>query len=117
MGDIKALLNVTEELADLFEQPVTSKDRSKIIVDINRLIEARGHIMEMIKPPFTEEEKQIGEQVVMLNNVIKYEMDQLFAELKTEMKQMKQLKRSNQSYTNPYQHVNTMDGMFMDSKK
>ncbi len=44
-------------------------------------------------------------------------MNALFTELKQEMQQMKQQRKSTQSYINPYRDVQTMDGMFMDKKK
>ncbi|MUV39064.1 Flagellar protein FliT [Lentibacillus sp. JNUCC-1] len=117
MHKLEDLLDVTERLAGLFGSSDTKQSREQLIDEMNQLVEERGRIMSHIQPPFTEEEKQIGKQVVELNQSIKVEMDQLFAELKTEMKQIKQLKKNNQSYTNPYQNVQTMDGMFMDSKK
>ncbi|WP_163970543.1 flagellar protein FliT [Oceanobacillus halotolerans] len=113
---ITQLYDITKEL-DKVLNTSTSKNREEIITEVNRLIEERAVYLDELNPPFTEEEKTTGNQIVDLNENIKQKMDTLFADLKQEMKQMKQQKKSNQSYTNPYKHVQTMDGMFYDRKK
>lgn len=117
MDRIQQVYEVTNKIKTLLDQNITAKSRESVIEELNDLIEKRGNYMEKLTPPYTEEEKEIGKELVMMNNHIQKKMHLLFAELKLEMKQVKKQKKSNQSYTNPYKNVHTMDGMFMDSKK
>lgn len=117
MNRLNALYEVTRQLYHLLEKPVPPKNRETIISRVNELIEQRGDLLQNIIPPFTHEEKQIGKEIVVMNGHIQNHMHVLFDELKEEMKQVKKQKKSNRIYTNPYEKIGAVDGMFMDSKK
>ncbi|TFJ93308.1 flagellar protein FliT [Lentibacillus salicampi] len=116
MNDLRTLLDVTKQLDNLLDEAVHAKNRDAIIEQVNHLIETRGKHLNAIDPPFTEEERKLGESLVVLNEQIQDKLNQLFNDLKLEMKQMKKQKKSNRSYINPYENVKTADGVFMDSK-
>src|SRR5690625_3312857 len=116
MSRIQTLYDMTKQLERLLDQPIHNTNREAIIKEVNELIEERGEYMNQLTPPYTHEEKMIGQKIVILNESIQQKMNKLFSELKGEMQQMKKQKKSNQSYTNPYNKVNSMDGMFLDNK-
>ncbi|MEN1967314.1 flagellar protein FliT [Lentibacillus sp. N15] len=117
MNRLQPLYELTNKLETLLEQEIPAKHRESIIQEINRLIAERGVLLREIHPPFTVEEKQLGEQIVASNRMIQQKMSMLFTVLKQEMKQIQQQQKSNNTYTNPYQHVQAIDGMFLDRKK
>lgn len=117
MPRLDALYKVTMRLYYLLDEPVQSKDRETVIKQVNALIEQRGDLLQDVIPPFTEKEKKIGEEIVFFNEHIQKQMHVLFDELREEMKQVKKQKKSNRTYTNPYEKMGSVDGMFMDSKK
>lgn len=117
MNHLDELLKLTEQLREVLDTTITSKNREKIIEQTTKLIEIRGNHIQEIKPPFTVEEKEIGKRIIDSNVFIQKQMDSLFSDLKGEMKQIKQKKKSNRSYVNPYKSVQSFDGMFMDKKK
>ncbi|WP_010647606.1 flagellar protein FliT [Oceanobacillus massiliensis] len=117
MNRAKPVYDITLQIQALLSQEITAKSRESAIEKLNELVHERGHHMESLVSPYTAEEKQLGNEVLLLNNEIEKKMHILFADLKMEMIQVKRQKKSNQSYTNPYKHVHTLDGMFMDSKK
>lgn len=117
MNRLEKLYEVTMELKDLLDQPISSKNREDIIKQITVLIDQRGEQMEKISPPFSTEENEYGKKIIVLNQHIQSKMNQLFAELKQEMKNVKKQKKSKQTYSNPYKDVQLMDGMFLDSKQ
>ncbi|MDY0393230.1 flagellar protein FliT [Virgibacillus halophilus] len=117
MNRLQALYQQTENIEKLLTSRISSANRQEIIDQLNVLIEKRSELTFSMKPPYTEEEMNIGKQVLSMNEAIEKKMEQLFADLKMEMKQIQQQKKSNQSYINPYKHVQTMDGMYMDKKK
>lgn len=117
MNRLIKLYDITLSLKELFDQPSTPKNRESIINEVTELIEQRGAEMEKINPPFSKEENEYGKKIVALNKHIQREMNELFIGLKKEMQHMKKQKKSKQSYSNPYQNVQLMDGMFLDSKQ
>ena len=117
MQKLDILYHVTKELKKVLDQPITSKNREAIIKEMNLLIEKRGNTMEHITPPFTEEEKLIGQEIVVLNEQIKKKMNHLFEELKQDMRLVNKQKESNRSYINPYRNMKSTDGMYLDSKQ
>lgn len=117
MNRLKVIYDVTLQLKKRLDQEITSQNREEIIEQVNQLIEQRGKHMQELLPPYSQDEKELGKRLITLNEEIGNKMHVLFNELKKEMKQVKKQKKSNRSYTNPYKNVQTIDGMFMDSKK
>lgn len=116
MNRLEALYNVTKQLNKVLQLPVDSTNREEIIKKVNELINQRGTYLKDVTPPYTEEEKQLGSEIVTLNNQIEKQMKLIFNSLKQEMKQTKKQKSTNESYVNPYGDMNTADGMFLDNK-
>lgn len=117
MNRLEKLYEVTLQLNDVISETVPPKSREEVIQKINQLIDERAIIMEKVTPPYSEDEKQIGKKIVDLNETIKEKMNQLFVELKADIKSVKKRKESNRSYINPYGRLKTTDGMYVDSKQ
>lgn len=110
-------MDVSKKLEELLYSEEHAGDRDVLINKATAFIEERGALMAELQPPFTEEETNMGKELIPLNARIEGRMSELFEELKQEMKELKQQKRSKQQYKNPYRHVASMDGMYVDSKK
>ncbi|WLV23974.1 flagellar protein FliT [Aciduricibacillus chroicocephali] len=117
MNRLKVIMDVSKKLDELLHSDEHADDRDILISKATELIEERGVLMAELQPPFTEEETNMGKELIPLNTRIEVRMTELFEELKREMKDLKQQKRSKQQYKNPYRHVASMDGMYVDSKK
>jgi len=117
MNRLEKLYKITKQLKIVVSQQITAENREQVIQTINQLVEQRGMYMKEIVPPYTEAEKAMGEELIIINKQIQDQLDKLFEGLKKEMRQIKKQKKSNQSYINPYKKVQTMDGMFLDQKK
>ncbi|HLS09725.1 flagellar protein FliT [Lentibacillus sp.] len=116
MNKLQTLLDITKQLDQVLEEDAHTKNRDEVIERVNELIEKRGKLLETINPPFSDNEQKLGKNIVALNKQIQGKLNQLFNDLKLEMKQVKKQKKSNRSYMNPYENVKIADGMFMDSK-
>ncbi|MUK90796.1 flagellar protein FliT [Ornithinibacillus sp. L9] len=117
MNRLEEIHEITVRLKGLLDQDINAKNRPAAIEEITQLVEERGNYMKQVSPPFTSEEKRIGEKLVELNEELEAKMQRVFNDLKLEMKQSKKQKKSNHSYINPYHKVQTVDGLFMDRKK
>lgn len=115
--ELKKLLTLTEQIQGVLKEKVTGKNRDEVIEQVEKFIEEREQLLQRIKAPYTDEEKKIGQHIVTVNKTIDQKMAEIFQLLKDEIKQMNRHKKSNPSYENPYQSLQTMDGMFLDEKK
>ncbi|MBO1001549.1 hypothetical protein ACFSKI_16000 [Pseudogracilibacillus auburnensis] len=118
MGRLQQLHDVTVNMLSTLQQLEEKKlDRESVIKKMDELIVSRDAIIQKIKAPYTEEEIEIGQQVVQLNEQVKLKMDHLYDDVKSDMKKVKQKKELNRSYINPYGQIKTTDGMYLDSKQ
>jgi len=116
MNRLQPVLNVSKKLEALLYDEKHSGDRESVISKATELIDERGMLMEKLIAPFSEEEMEMGKILIPLNTKIEQRMNMIFNELKLEMKELKQQRRSKQQYKNPYKDVEVMDGMYVDSK-
>lgn len=117
MNRVQPIYDVTVIIQDLLNREITPQNRPKVIEEVNSLLKQRGLQMESISEPFTKEELELGKKLLPLNEQIQYKMELLFNGLKSEMREVKKQKNSNRKYMNPYEKVQTIDGMFMDKRK
>jgi len=117
MNRLEDLYRVTQQLEDILNKDINGVNREKVIEGVNALVEKRGKYMRDLKPPYTEAEEATGQKLLALNQSIQEKLTYLFEDLKSEMKQVKRQKKSNQSYANPYENMSAIDGIFMDLKE
>jgi len=115
MSRVNELYSKTKEMLTIL-QNAREKERENTIDQLNGLIEERDTVIAKIKGPYTEEELKIGQEIVMLNEQIKINMDQLYSDVKSDLKKVKLQKERNRSYINPYGQIKTTDGMYLDTK-
>src|SRR5699024_7883146 len=116
MGRLHELYKITMQMVKVLKN-TEETSRDKTIDTMNQLIEERDQVIANIKAPYSEEEMKIGQQVVKLNEQIKVNMDKLYENVKSDMKKIKQQKKLNRTYINPYGPIKTTDGMYVDNKQ
>lgn len=116
MGRLHELYKITMQMVKVLKN-TEETSRDKTIDTMNELIEERDQVIANIKAPYSEEEMKIGQQVVKLNEQIKVNMDKLYENVKSDMKKIKQQKKLNRTYINPYGPIKTTDGMYVDNKQ
>jgi flagellar protein FliT len=113
---VSELYSVTKELYELLEQPTSKEKRDETIEAIQRLLSQRDELIQQLRPPYSEEEQELGMQMVSLNEAIAEKLQQLKQQIQQDLKAIKQKKMANQNYMNPYQSL-AIDGMFYDKKR
>jgi flagellar protein FliT len=73
--------------------------------------------MKEIKPPFSQEEQQLGRQLFELNQKLQKLLEQEKASIQQDMILIKKQKETNKKYTNPYESLITVEGGFYDKRK
>ena len=80
MKAIQAFQNVTMELIETLQQ---ENDRDERIDKIQSLLDQREELLKSIQPPFSPQEKELGKQLVELDQQVK----RLMAETKIDIMQ------------------------------
>lgn len=117
MNRVEPIFNITKSMQLLLDEEITVKNREQVIEMLQQKIEERGQLLQDLTEPYSIKEETLGAEVVKLNQQIEIKMNVIFDQIKVELKLMKKKKKSNHSYTNPYQHVQSSDGYFLDNKK
>jgi flagellar protein FliT len=113
---VSELFAVTKELHKCLHRPVSKEQRDETIEEIQRLLDKRDSLMGQLQPPYSEEEQELGMQMVSLNEAIAEKLQQLKQQIQQDLKAIKQKKMANQNYMNSYQSLE-IDGMFYDKKR
>lgn len=117
--DIQKLLQVSASLyAQLGELP-NSESRDAYIEGINLKLEARESAIEqLLNQGFTYDSTEKTHTMLFeLDRGIKERLQNVLADIKTDLKELQNAKKTEQQYANPYAHVQSMDGMYYDKKK
>src|SRR5690625_2163253 len=105
MGRMDDLYIVTNELLNLLKKENSNaEERTNVITKVNELLERRGKIIQKIKPPYSDEEEQIGIKIIELDKEIRAKMDSIYNAIQHDLKQLKQKRDSNITYMNPYKN-------------
>ncbi|EZP75114.1 flagellar protein [Parageobacillus genomosp. 1] len=117
MGVVHDLLAVTKELRDLVAMPITAEARDEKIATIERLLMRREELMAELRPPYSEEEQQLGRQIIAWNREIEEHLQAIKRQIQRDLAMIGEKRRANAHYTNPYEQPLVMDGMFYDKKR
>ncbi|KAA0563077.1 flagellar protein FliT [Bacillus sp. CH30_1T] len=115
MNSVLLCYTITKQLKEALEQ-VTDVNREATIEEVESLLEKRQSVLGTIKPPYTQDEQELGKQMIAWNRQIDRQLAQLRLEIKRDMNGLTKKKTSVQKYSNPYESLQ-YDGMFYDKKK
>ena len=113
MEAIQALHEATQQLIELLQQ--NHLDRDVRIERIQSLLDQREELLKSIQPPFTQQEKELGKQLVELDQSVNQLLQKQKREIQQDLKRLHMKKESNQKYTNPYESM-PVDGLFYDKQ-
>ena len=115
MSELQSLYDTTVELIELLEKE-SALDRDEKINNVEQLLQKREGFMNSIKPPFSEDEKQVGKKLIELNQKLTTLLQKEKGAIQKDMNHLKKQKQSSEKYTNPYDSLMT-DGVFYDKRK
>lgn len=115
MNTVLALAKVTKELYELVQKEGEKNERETFISRIDELLEEREVFISQIQPPFTEQEKQLGHQIISWNQEIDSILKLVLSSVQVDIKGVNDKKKSVHKYANPYEALQS-DGAFYDKK-
>lgn len=89
MSAVKQAYELTEKLIELTNQSITIEDRDQRIEQITELLSKRDDLLSDIKPPFSEEENQLGKQMAIWNEQILSKFIELKKQIQMDLTQLK----------------------------
>lgn len=105
----------TEQLL-LFLDEKSEEKRDEVIAKINQLLDVRDQLQKTMQAPFTEEEKDLGKELMDLETVLQKRLVEYTKNIRQEIS-VSQAKKSNmKNYVNPYQNL-AKDGAYYDTKQ
>lgn len=116
MGVLNEVYEITLQMDTLIPNP-NNLDRTELIELLNRLLDEREALLQNLSGPYADEEKEIGKKLLVVEERVTERMQALFGNVKRDLQQLKQQKKSNKSYINPYGNMKTTDGVYLDSKQ
>ncbi len=114
---VQNCFDITKELFEVLTAPHSGEqDRDQTIERIDNLIDKREGLLKDIQPPFSEKEKELGQQMLKMNKVIDQKLSLLREEIKRDMNGINKKKTNVKKYSNPYENMQS-DGVYYDKRK
>lgn len=116
MNPVITLFRITKELHSMITESIRQDKRDEAIEKIAGLLDEREQLIKEVQPPYTEEERKLGAEIIQMNVYIDEKLEALKSEIKLDLTSLKKRKLSTTKYVNPY-NSGPADGMFFDKKK
>lgn len=118
---VEQLQQLLQHSAKLYEHLSTvpkGEDRDTYIEQINSLLDERGLLLEkLIAAGFIFNAKDtMHATLAELDSGIKSRLNNVFTNIKGDLKNIQNSKKNETQYMNPYSDVRVMDGMYYDKK-
>lgn len=113
MDAVREIYSITLEMINLLHK--SDKERDEKIERLQELLNQRDHLIKNIKPPYSDEENEIGKKIVMLEPVLSKLLLNEKLSIQKDIKDVHMKKESTEKYVNPYDTF-SIDGVFYDKK-
>lgn len=119
MDTQQQLLQISAKLFQFLESVPSGEQRDDFIKEINRQLDDRGKIIEILHGEGFQMDPQnkIHSMLIQLDKGIRERLEFVMQEVKKDMKTLQTAKKNEKQYINPYSSVRVMDGMYYDKKK
>lgn len=114
MSSLKELVSVTDELNRLLDQ-MTANNRLESLETINEVLNKRQSLFNQLDFSSVKTDPAI-KQLLSDEQMIKNKMQQIFNDIKNDLRMINKKRVSGESYINPYQSLQ-VDGVFFDKRK
>ncbi|MEK4023978.1 MULTISPECIES: hypothetical protein [unclassified Sporosarcina] len=95
---------------------VEESKRDEVIVQIEELLDDREKLQPHIAEPFTEEERDAGQELMQLEKEVQMNLARFMKDIRTNISESQAKKENINSYTNPYGKM-IQDGAYYDTKQ
>lgn len=115
MTSVRQFYEKTVALVNLLENE-QEMDRDGKIATIERLLDERDKVMGGITAPFSDEEQELGAKTIQLNEKLASLLAREKVFIQKDMKDLQHKRESSNKYTNPYESMSALDGIYYDKR-
>lgn len=117
MGVVRDVWLVTKELLETVTAPWSSEEREERLKAVEELLRRRGELLGALRPPYSEEERALGRDIVAWNRDIEERLKAVQDEIRRDLRAAEAKRRANARYVHPYEQPLSLDGMFYDKRR
>lgn len=113
MSSLNVIKELTLQLVSILDSSDITRDDK--ISRIQELLEQREVLIGLIQPPFTEKEKELGKELVLLDSQLKVLLKKQKNEIQRDILDLSNKKRNTNKYISSIGSYSP-DGIFYDKK-
>ncbi|MGG3821725.1 flagellar protein FliT [Geobacillus thermodenitrificans] len=117
MGVVHDVWVVTKQLLEATALPWPAEERETRLSQVNELLRRREGLLHKLRPPYSEEEQQLGREIVAWNQEIEARLRQVRDEIRSDLRMAGAKRQANAHYVHPYEQPLSFDGMFYDKRR
>lgn len=114
MDAVKEFYSITLALIKLLESS-SAQDRTEKIMRMEELLNQRDVLINFIKPPYSEQEKEIGAKLIKLEPILSRLLENEKLSIQKDLRDLTVKKDTTNKYVNPYDSFSP-DGVFYDKR-
>lgn len=115
MSVIREIHQRTLEISKFVKNTGAIEDRDLFVDKVLSMIEERQNLVNQMKPPYSDEERVLGEEISSLDKEINQKLNNVLKAIKSDIGGLKKRKMTQSRYENPYESAYS-DGTFLDKR-
>lgn len=118
-NELQDVLQISASLYEYLGEAPKTDDREQFIEEITLKLDERAEkIAALNKSGFKfDGAEKMHSTLFQLDQGIQERLQAVLGSIKVDLKTLQSTKKNDHSYSNPYGHVQVMDGMYYDKKK
>ncbi|KYD24484.1 flagellar protein FliT [Geobacillus stearothermophilus] len=114
---VREVWQLTRELLEATALPWPAEEREARLVQVDELLREREEWLRKLRPPYSEEEQELGREIVAWNREIEARLRQVRDEIGSDLRITEAKRQANARYVHPYEQPLSFDGMFYDKRR
>lgn len=114
---VREVWQLTRELLEATALPWPAEEREARLVQVDELLRRREEWLRELRPPYSEEEQELGREIVAWNREIEARLRQVRDEIGSDLRITEAKRQANARYVHPYEQPLSFDGMFYDKRR
>ncbi|QOR84005.1 flagellar protein FliT [Geobacillus stearothermophilus] len=114
---VREVWQLTRELLEATALPWPAEEREARLVQVDELLRRREEWLRELRPPYSEEEQELGREIIVWNQEIEARLLRVCEEIRRDLRMTGAKWQANARYVHPYEQPLSFDGMFYDKRR
>ncbi|KJE28233.1 MULTISPECIES: flagellar protein FliT [Geobacillus] len=117
MGVVRDVWLVTKQLLEAVMAPWPPEEREARMAVVDELLRRREALLPKLRPPYSEEEQELGCEIIVWNQEIEARLRRVCEEIRRDLRMAGAKRQATVCYAHPYEQPLSFDGMFYDKRR